>query len=245
MFVDTMQPQVIPTLRSRGACPVPDTGAEIHKTQAIGYYIAFVVASLFFVACGNTDPDDSFSSADYEIVGMATSVSSTPTPEPVVQEHEPTTERQPQILAEAGEYSADDFEALSNFKLSKTYNVEGLQNADSAIYGFFGPDPYERQEYEARFYPDHESAMTVGVDFANEATGPDAVLASATQRWDEGLTQRRACAANTRGSHHSGRCNIAKYGDYVVAGNLVLLCQGRDSETALKNCEVLYAALQN
>ncbi len=54
-----------------------------------------------------------------------------------------------------------------------------------------------------------------------------------------------ACAANTRGSHDSGRCNIAKYGDYVVAGNLVLLCQGRDSETALQNCEALHAALQN
>lgn len=160
-------------------------------------------------------------------------------------EHEPNTERQPQILADAGDYSIDDFESLANFKLSKSYDVEGLESADGAIYGFFGSDPYDRQEYEARFYPDHITAITVGIDFANEATGPDAVLASATQRWDEGLTQRRACAANTRGSHHSGRCNIAKYGDYVIAGNLVLLCQGRDSETALKNCEALYDALQN
>lgn len=214
------------------------------RVRVIGY-IAFVVASLFFVACGNADSADSFGSGDYEIVGKATSVPSTPTPEPVAEEHEPTMERQLQILADVGEYSVDDFESLTNFKLSKTYDIEGLESADSAIYGFFGPGPYDRQEYEARFYPDHSTAITVGVDFANEATGPDAVLASATQRWDEGLTQRRACAANTRGSHHSGRCNIAKYGDYVVAGNLVLLCQGRDSETALQNCEALYAALQN
>ena len=34
-------------------------------------------------------------------------------------------------------------------------------------------------------------------------------------------------------------------GDYVIVGNLVLLCQGRDSETALQNCEALHAALQN
>ena len=204
-----------------------------------------VVFGAIGLACGNADPADTFSSDGYEIVGKATSIPSTPTPEPVAEAHESTTERQPQILADNGDYSVDDFEALTNFKLNKTYDVEGLDSAYSAIYGFFGPDPYDRQEYEARFYPDHSTAITVGVDFANEATGPDAVLASATQRWDEGLPQRRACAANTRGSHHSGRCNIAKYGDYVVAGNLVLLCQGRDSETALENCEALYAALQN
>ena len=51
--------------------------------------------------------------------------------------------------------------------------------------------------------------------------------------------------ADSADSCGSGRCNIAKYGDYVIAGNLVLLCQGRDSETALQNCEALHAALQN
>lgn len=208
-------------------------------------YIAFVVASLAFIACGNADSANSFGSGDYEIVGKATSILSSPTPEPVAEVQDPATERQPLILADGGEYSVDDIESLTNFKLSKRYDVEGLESADSAVYGFFGPDPYDRQEYEARFYPDHSTAITAGVDFANEATGPDAVLASSTQRWDEGLIQRRACAANTRGSHHSGRCNIAKYGDYVVAGNLVLLCQGKDSETALQNCEALHAALQN
>ena len=201
--------------------------------------------SLLCLACGNADTNNSFTSSDYEIVGKATSIPLTSTPQPIAEAPKPVSERQPQILAEIGAYSAEDFEALTNFKLSKSYNVDGLEGADSAIYGFFGPDPYDRQEYEARFYPDHETALTLGIDFANEATGPDAIIASSTQRWDEGLTQRRACAANTRGSHHSGRCNIAKYGDYVVAGNLVLLCQGRDSQTALQNCQALYAALQN
>ena len=127
--------------------------------------------------------------------------------------------------------------------MSKEYDVEGLTGADAAIYGFFGPDPYDRQEFEIRFYPDHATALGDGVDFAVEATGQDAVIASSVQRWDEGLVQRRACAGNTRGSHHSGRCDLAKYGDYVVAGNVVLLCQGKDSDTALENCDELYAAL--
>ena len=132
-----------------------------------------------------------------------------------------------------------------NYKKSKNYKVEGLDEATDAVYGFFGPDPYDRQEFEARFYPDHETAITVGVDFADEATGPDAVIAKDIQRWDEGLVQRRACSGNTRGSHHSGKCDNAKYGDYVIAGNMVLLCQGKNSEISLANCNALMEALQS
>ena len=103
--------------------------------RVIGY-IAFVVASLAFAACGNAHSPDSFGSGDYEIIGKTTSVASTPTPEPAAKEHEPATERQPLILTDVGEYSVGDFESLTNFKLSKSYDVEGLESADSAIYGF-------------------------------------------------------------------------------------------------------------
>ena len=205
---------------------------------------AILCCVMLSIACGNAGSQDAMSRDGYEIVGRATSVPATATAAPVAEVQEPKLERRINVISAEGNYSDSDFEALANFKLNKSYDVKGLKGAENAIYGFFGPDPYDRREYEARFYPDHETAITVGVDFANEATGPDAVIASAVQRWDEGLIQRRACAANTRGSHHSGRCNIAKYGDYVVAGNLVLLCQGRDSAAALENCEALYAALQ-
>ena len=202
--------------------------------------------AMFAVACGTADNDATLNPADYEIMGngVAEQPTATPSPAPADAEPEATEARTVHILSESGEFASEDFETLPNFKLSKTYDVAGLKGAEAAIYGFFGPDPYDRQEYEVRIYPDHASTLTDGVDFANEATGPDAVLASATQRWDEGLTQRRACAANTRGSHHSGRCNIAKYGDYAIVGNLVLLCQGKDSQTALENCNMLYEALQ-
>ncbi len=149
-----------------------------------------------------------------------------------------------EIVATDVTYTIDDLINTPNFKKSKEYKVEGLDEATAAIYGFFGPDPYNRQEFEARFYPDHETAITIGVDFANEATGPDAVIAKDIQRWDEGLVQRRSCSGNTRGSHHSGKCDNAKYGDYVIAGNLVLLCQGKDSEKSLANCNDLMEAMQ-
>ena len=203
------------------------------------------VSSILFAACGNDDPDVALDPSDYEIVANATATPwPTSTPVAIVPTREPQSERQIHVLSKNGSYTTENFEALSDFKLSKGYDVEGLTGADAAIYGFFGPDPYNRSEFEARLYPDHETALTLGVDFANEATGPYAEITSATQRWDEGLNQRRSCSANTRGSHHSGRCISAKYGDYVIAGNLVLLCQGRDSATALGNCEALYAALQ-
>ncbi len=150
-----------------------------------------------------------------------------------------------EIISTDAVYTVDDLINTPNYKKSKNYKVEGLDQATDAVYGFFGPDPYDRQEFEARFYPDHETAITVGVDFADEATGPDAVIAKDIQRWDEGLVQRRACSGNTRGSHHSGKCDNAKYGDYVVAGNMVLLCQGKNSETSLANCNALMEALQS
>ena len=147
------------------------------------------------------------------------------------------------IYATEGSYTADDFANAQYFKKSKNYDIDGLEGATDAIYGFYGEDPYDRQEFEVRFYPDHATAVSIGVDFANEATGPDAVIAEDEQRWDEGLVQRRACQGNTRGSHHSGKCVNAKYGDYVVMGNVVLLCQGKDAETALANCRDVYNAV--
>ena len=189
------------------------------------------------IACGSADTDDEVSSGDGAVGGdggaPAAAVEDTMTGPPGVE-----------IVATDVTFTVDDLVATKNFKKSKEYDIEGLEGATAAVYGFFGPDPYDRQEFEARFYPDHETAMTLGVDFADEATGPDAVIAKDLQRWDEGLTQRRECQGNVRGSHHSGKCDNAKYGDYVIAGNLVLLCQGKDSETSLANCNALMDALQ-
>ncbi len=191
----------------------------------------FVVALGLAMACGNADSGDGASDDTAPADTAADTADSGP---PGVE-----------VVATDVVYTVDDLINTPNFKKSKNYKVEGLDEATDAVYGFFGPDPYDRQEFEARFYPDHDTAITIGVDFANEATGPDAVIAKDIQRWDEGLVQRRACSGNTRGSHHSGKCDNAKYGDYVVAGNLVLLCQGKDSETSLANCNALMDALQS
>lgn len=139
-------------------------------------------------------------------------------------------------------YTAEDIMNTEFFKTDDEYDVEGLEAAVAAVYGFYGSDPYNRQEYEARFYPDHATAMAQGVDYADEATGAEAILLKDVQRWDEGITDRRQCAGN--GGHHSGKCDNPKYFDYIVVGNMILMCQGKDTETSHQACANLMAVVQ-
>lgn len=138
-------------------------------------------------------------------------------------------------------YGISDLESVG-FKKSKTYDIDGLESASSAHYGFYGVDPYNRLEYEARFYFSHEAAKTAGVEFANEATGAHSSLYEDDQRWKEGLSERRRCDSN--GGHHVGRCGFPKYFDYLVAGNMVLLCQGKDTLESLSACADLLSVIE-
>jgi hypothetical protein len=139
-------------------------------------------------------------------------------------------------------YTPDDIKNAAFFKHDDDYDVDGLEGATAALYGFYGSDPYARLEYEVRFYPDHETAMGIGVNYADEATGADAVLLKDIQRWDEGISDRRQCAGN--GGHHSGKCDNPKYFDYVVVGNMIVMCQGKDSENSIQACADLMAVVQ-
>ena len=42
---------------------------------------------------------------------------------------------------------------------------------------------------------------------------------------------------------HGDSCLEPKYFDYVIAANMVLLCQGRDSEGSLEACDELLAQM--
>lgn len=139
-------------------------------------------------------------------------------------------------------YTADDIKDAPKFKTDDNYDVEGLDAAVAAVYGFYGTDPYKRKEYEARFYPDHATAMAQGVDFADEATGAEASILKDIQRWDEGISDRRQCAGN--GGHHSGKCDNPKYFDYIVVGNMILMCQGKDTAESHLACSELMLIVQ-
>jgi hypothetical protein len=138
-------------------------------------------------------------------------------------------------------YAVSDLVAVG-FKQSKTYDVKELAEASSAHYGFYGVDPYKRLDYEARFYFSHSAAKNAGVEFANHATGAGASLYEDDQTWTEGLAERRRCDSN--GGHHVGRCGFPKYFDYVVAGNMVLMCQGKETLESLSACADLLRVIE-
>ena len=129
------------------------------------------------------------------------------------------------------------------FKKDKTFDVEGLAAATHAYYGFWGLDPYDRKEYEARFYPSHTDAVEFGTSFAEERTGTDAVIKSGETSWEEGAKEARSC--NRSAGSSASNCRVSKYGDYVIYGNMVLVCQGRDSSTALVQCAALLGELDS
>ncbi len=225
------------------------TAATIHAAPRLALYATVVTAALAIAACGN----DTSGNSAIDISGIVTdqsrasqSATTVPTRTPVARSDVQASSSSAvvDIISAEGQYTPVDIENLDSFKKSKSYDISGLRDATDAVYGFFGTDPYNRREVEIRFYPDHETALDSGVDFADEATGPIAIVTSSAQRWDEGITQRRACRANTRGSHHTGRCDAAKYGDYIVFGNLIVLCEGLDSQTALANCNEFADVLQ-
>ncbi len=144
------------------------------------------------------------------------------------------------ILSPTGNFTLDDLLA-AGFKKSKTYDVSELPSAVEVYYGFFGADTYNRKDFEIRFYASHEDVLSVGVEWADEGTGLEAILLQNYQRWDEGLRERRICAAN--GGHHIGKCDNAKYSDYVIVGNMIMMCEGKDLSESRGNCDAFTKAM--
>ena len=131
-------------------------------------------------------------------------------------------------------FTIEDLQGLG-MKADKEYDAADLPSATSAWHATFN-----QLEYEARFYPSHADAVSFGTEWADIVTGEDAVVVGDDVRWEEGARDRRKCSRNIA---HSGCTYSARYGDYVIAGNLVLLCEGRNSEEALPTCQSVLAKL--
>ena len=93
-------------------------------------------------------------------------------------------------------YSADDF-VEAGWKKNKEYDLDTLPEAKAALFGF-----YNRKDIELRFYPSHDTAMSVGKESAE--------LAIATEK------------VSGRGA---GFSSVTLYGAYLIAGNVVMLCE--------------------
>ena len=90
-------------------------------------------------------------------------------------------------------------------------------------------------QYEVPFYSDHLKASSIGVDFADEVTVEDAILRSRDLRWGQGANDRLVDSG-------WGYSLYSLYADYIVLGNRVLLCEGRDSDQSLARCDALIRA---
>jgi hypothetical protein len=139
----------------------------------------------------------------------------------------------------------DDFTAIG-FKPSKEYDVDGLTDALEARKGFWGVDPYKRAQYEIRFYPSHEIARSSGAAFAIAGTGDEFEATRREQAWESGVKDRwRARGVTDTSSPGSVQAPGPTYGDYAIFGNVIMLCEGLNSEQSLDNCEALEDALAN
>ncbi len=189
-------------------------------------FLTVALVSAVAVACG--------SSSDESTGGSASGVGAAP--------EKPAASGFQKVRPTDHLYSVDEVDT-AGFKQSKEYDVAGLNQATAAIYGFYGLDPYSRQEYEIRFYKSHADAVQYGVPLAEESVGETAKLTEEEATWDEGLRERRECQGNVRGSHHIGKCLFAKHYDFAVLGNMVVLCQGHDVAESDNNCEQLFKIL--
>tara|TARA_B100000700_G_scaffold76927_1_gene86276 strand:- start:257 stop:823 length:567 start_codon:yes stop_codon:yes gene_type:complete len=135
-------------------------------------------------------------------------------------------------------FTVDDVIAI-RWKKGKTYDVEGLEGADSAFMGFWELPGVGLLNYEVRIYPSHADAVKLGIKFAENSSGVDAALNADDALWDEGVRDRRIIVGGgSRGSQNP------RYGNYVIVGNMVILCEGRTPEHSLDQCAPFVAQLK-
>tara|TARA_B100001996_G_C18604701_1_gene571319 strand:- start:518 stop:1069 length:552 start_codon:yes stop_codon:yes gene_type:complete len=134
-----------------------------------------------------------------------------------------------------------NYESLTNsgFKKSKSYKIDELPEAKGAYYGWKEVGEEGRKDFEIRIYNSHQDAIEFGKFFADEATGEDAIIRKSDASWKEGIKDRRTISTPTDGGSIGaaiGSKSSPKYGDYVIYGNLIILCEGWDTEESISRC---------
>jgi hypothetical protein len=112
-------------------------------------------------------------------------------------------------------FTVENFE-VAGFKLSKEFDTDTVPLATNVYYGFS-----ERRDIEIRKYASHADAMSAGVESALAVLG-------------------RSPASNSGGGIITSNNNRTSYHAYLVAGNMVLLCQ-----TDISACENLANTVQS
>ena len=137
--------------------------------------------------------------------------------------------------------SIEDFTGIG-FKINKNYDVSELEDSIGVWFGFWKNDLDKSLDYEIRIYPSHQLALDKGVKYVEEVIGENAVLNKSRSSWKEGIQNRRTRSDKSyKGS--SANTVRAKYLDYIVYGNTIILCTGLDLTYARQNCSDLANSL--
>ncbi len=143
----------------------------------------------------------------------------------------------PRIRSNVATYSIDNLKTVG-VKTNKEYDVEELPGADTAWRIIFN-----QLDYEVRFYPDHQTLLDEGIPYAEHVTGDDAVVIGDDVIWEEGAKDRRRCSRDAD-TPHSGCAYSPRYWDYVVVGNMIMMCEGLESKQSIDNCDDLLEKMQ-
>ena len=131
----------------------------------------------------------------------------------------------------------------AGMKTSKQYNVTDLPGGVDAWYGFIRTESGPL-DIEARFYASHAEAVSLGTEYAQNVSGDDADIEEDTTMWPVGYKnrQRMRSGGSSDLAAWSGQRG-PNYGDFVIYGNVVLLCQGDTPIQSVETCHELIAAM--
>ncbi len=141
------------------------------------------------------------------------------------------------ILNSDSTFTIEDFKKIG-FKINKEYDVTDLDESTGAWFGFWKNNLDKPIDYELRFYPSQQTAIDIGVSLTEEVIGEDAVLKKSISSWKEGIQDRRS-RNNSSMSGSEANSVRAKYLDYFINGNVIILCSGLDLNYATQNCSEL------
>ena len=139
-------------------------------------------------------------------------------------------------------FTIEDFKNIG-FKINKEYDVTELDESTGAWFGFWKNNLNKPIDYELRFYPSQQTAINKGVSLTEEVIGEDAVLKKSTSSWKEGIQDRRS-RNNSSMSGSEANSVRAKYLDYFINGNVIILCSGLDLNYATQNCSELSSKIE-
>ncbi len=140
-------------------------------------------------------------------------------------------------------YTIDDFKNI-DLKIGEQYDNSDLPYSKSVYWGFWKDEDADEgsarfqslsgsvggmRDFEIRFYNNHKDAIQYGQEYAENASGENAVLTKKKSLWPIGIKNRRT-SGGPDGSP------LPKYGGYVIYSNFILLCEGVNLEQSIKTC---------